>query len=395
MATDFLTPADLIAEGRRVLRERLDPEGTGKLKLGVGSRLNTALSLGAAMLTPILGHVAERVQARTLSGATGADLDIVAEDLWRTTRKASTAALGVVYLQRSGSTATVIPAGSRFAVPASGTQQPVVFSADFDVSCSSTKVAVPVSCTIDGVVGNVDPSSITQIMDSLPDTGWVIFTPTSGNPGPTAETAAAPLGGGADLETDDELRARLRSVPRDVLPGTKAGVYWGAISTPGVASVVVVEPFDGTLRVFAGDAAFQLPDVLRESIVANLETWRGGGVKTIVRQFAVSTVPVSMTIYMETDVSNYPQTALKQRAQQAVLDYFAPGRPHPDEYMLDGIKAAVAAAVGDVQRIDLAAPTLDVKRLLPASYGAVSALPRYVTSASLISIALSNPDQAA
>lgn len=392
---DLPTPADLVAEGQRSLRADLDPAGTGAVDLSAGSDLDTFLSAATAMMTPVLGHVADRVAARTLSSTTGSDLDEIAQDDFQDSRKNPAAARGFVYLIRPSGTSTTIPKGSRFAVPAAPAAAPVYFGADSDIGTSATKVAIPVTCTEQGAKGNVTVANITKIVDSLPDTTWALFTPSGGTPGPAGETAPAPIGGGADRETDDQLRARLQAVPSDASRqrGTLAAILFGTLRVPGVADAVAIEPSDGSVVVYAGDANYQLPNALKAAIDAELVSWRGYGVPVFVRPFLLQVVQVTASIYMQQAVTAYDTTSLQAAALAAVLAYFSPGRVHPDEYIraLLGAKMAKAIGVDDVQNIVFSAPGSDQTRSASSVYGGVPSLTRYVTDTSHVQLTLLGP----
>jgi uncharacterized phage protein gp47/JayE len=395
---DFPTQAQLVQRGAAVLRARLDPSGLGRVNLNVGSDLNTALSTLGAMTSPLIAHVAERVAARTKSGATGRDLQIIARDIWQTDYKPANKATGYVYLKRGGSSATTIPKGSKFAVPATDTSGPVYFEASADVSSSSTKVAVAIRALRSGTAGNIAYASLTQIADSLPDTTWSIFTPSGGDLGPAGETTPATIGGGAAVETDDELKARINSVSfiASRQRGTRDAILFGAKSVPGVYAAVPVEPGDGSVRLFVGDSAYGLSDDLKAAVEDELLGWRAFGVPCYVLPFALSTVQVTATVYMQQALSKYDAAALRQLAVAALLTYFSVTRPQPDEYVLDGIRGAIRDAVGidDVQDVTLTLPATSIYRTASSVYSGVSALTRYVTDSSHISLTFAAPHTA-
>lgn len=391
--SDYLTPADLVAEGARVLTADLDPDGTNPPDLAPGSDLTTFLSTAAGMLTPLLGHVSERVASVTLSGARGADLDVVAQDLFQAARKPAAYSTGVVYLQRqTTAAATTIPLGSRFAVPADGSAPAVQFAASGTVSVAAgvAKVAVPIACTQPGADGNVAPETVTRIVDALPDSGWAIFVPSVANPGPSSETAPAALGGGADAESDEELIARLRALPLDASrkPGTAAGVLYAATSVAGVASALVVETMDGMGSVFVGDEAGALPDALRVQVTAAVEDYRGLGVPLRILGYDVQDVDVAATVYMQRDVSSYDVQSLKSLGESAVQRYFD-DRIHDDEVIASAIGAAIAEAIDDEQGVRVDAPVEDILRRAPADYAAQGSIPRYRVGT--VTITIANP----
>lgn len=396
---DFLTQRDLVREGLATLRTELDPDGTNPPDLAAGSDLATFVSVAAGMISPLLGHVAERAAARTLSGATSIeDVATLAKDVYHDSLKLAAPAGGSIYLRRGGSSATSIPKGSRFAVPASGSQAAVYFEADEDTPSSSTKVAVAVTCTEPGRQGNVSLADITKIVDKLPDDGWSLFVPSVVIPGPTGETTPEDFGGGADAETIDEAKARLSKVPSDASqkPGLLDGILFGVQRVPGVADVVPVAPGDGSAVLYVGDAQYSLPSKLKTAVEAAAAAWRCFGIPIRVRPFTVQTVVNTITVYMEQPLAEYDTATLRELATAAVLAYYAPGRPHPDEYVRSAIGSKVARAVGleDVQSVAVSSPGSDQLRATDASYGAAGTINRYITDAAHVSITFAAPQTA-
>lgn len=393
---DFLTPDDLIAAGQQVLRTELDPDGRGIVDLQPGSDLTTLISMGAGMLTPLLAHHADRVAARTLSGAAGSDLRELALDVWQTQPRTAAPARGTLYLQRlSAVAATSIPLGNRFGVPPADGQPGVLFEAASEVPAAigTTAVAVPIRCTIDGSSGNVRRDLITQIVDRLPDPTWVIYQPIGGDPVLEGEPNPDPVGGGMDDETDEALKARLRASPRDAAqrPGTEDGIDFGIRETSGVAEVVLIEPGDGTVVAFVGDENLNLPAAMESDILARLPTFRGFGVPVAVRAFDVQDVAVDVTIYRDQQLDQYDLDTDRAAVLAALLDYFALTRSRPDEYTRDGMRLAIGRVIEGVQAITFVAPVADVVRQDNASYGAVTALTRYTTDEANVVIQFAAP----
>jgi hypothetical protein len=62
---------------------------------------------------------------------------------------------------------------------------------------------------------------------------------------------------------------------------------------------------------------------------------------------------------------------------------------------LTAISSAFETAHPEVQSVELATPTVDVKPLADSGYGAVQTINRYVTSAALISALVLDPQTAA
>lgn len=395
MASTLPTVSDLLSVGQASLRQSIDPNGTGAIDLNPGSRLDIFLSAALALATRNTAHVANRVAARSKQSARGEDLDVIASDLYNTQRKPSNPATGTVYLQRSGSTATVIPFGSRFAVPASGSQPAVTFFASEDVPSSTTYAAVAVQAVTNGSAGNVALSAITKIVDTLPDTGWSLYVPTVGDPVLAGASAPDVIAGGDDGEVgnDDAFVARLNQSSFDAAqtPGTYLGMKAAMLEVPGVFDATLISPGDGTIRIFAGDVNYNLSSALKASVLAAAETVRAFGNPVIVLPYTVVNVSVVGNIYMRRPVRNYDSAAIASQAVSNVLDYFTSGRESPDSYFTDKIGAAMESAHAETQSVTLSSPSSSVLPQPSGNYSGVSTINRYVTSTSLVKVAVLDP----
>jgi len=393
--TDQLpSKSDFVQAGENSLRVDLDPSGTGKIDLTDGSRLTAQISCVAQMLLRGEASLTKIAKARSVDSAVGEDLDEIARLDYGTSRLTASFSVGVVYMQRTGVAATSIPAGSRVGVPG-GSGQPSIdytFNDDVPVAANVATVALNVTASEVGGQGNVQLSAVTKIVDQLPDTTWALYVPVGGDP--LLNGAAAPLafGGGSLIETDDELRARLKAVSTDASKqkGTKAAVDFGARQVPGVRFVDSFEPGDGSVVLFVGDANYGLPAALLTAVLAELDNWRTDGVVVYVRPYNVIVVQVTATLYMNRPVFNYNASALVAAAIALVQRYFG-GRQPPDEVLVNAVRSAILAADGDTQDCLLTSPSVDILRKQSASYSSTLTLNRYVTNATSIAITLAGP----
>lgn len=384
--TNLPTVAELAEIAQEELRLALDPLGTGAVDLHDGSRATALVSLQVGLASRAVRYAADREAAARASTAAGDDLDIVARDFYGEARKPEAFATGVIRLLRGvGLPATTIPQGSRFAVPATGSTPAVVYGATATtaVLLGETTADVALTAVEPGEAGNIEnPATVTQIVDVLPDTTWAVTAPPPG----------VMFGGGALAESDDVLRARLLQIGTEDSDqrGTQRAILTGCLRVPGVRWVTVVEPLNGTVVAYVGDAGFGLPDALREAVRVELLNWRCLGVPVNLRPFTVSNVNVDAVIYMARALDNYDQGAIRAAAAREVLVYFN-GRPNPDEYFREMISAAVARSHPEVQHVVLNAPGLDVLRPPAAGYSALSTIFRYRVRASDMRFTLSAP----
>ena len=395
MASSIPSVAETAAFIDDTLRGEVDPNGTGAYNSRPGSDNAALVSLLTKVATKAYAFAADRKKASITASAEGDDLDDHVRDVYFDARQDSSAAVGTIYMQRLAGplAATTIDQGWRAGTVADGTQQAVEFGATSPVSVAAgvSAVAVPVQCQQDGAVGNVILSAITEKLDPLDDTNWVIYVPLAGDPVLAGKTAPDVIGGGRDREEDDEVKARVLQRPAQAVPGTKAGVYKGATDVPGVASAVPIEIGDGTGLVYVGDVNYQLPSALQQAVAVNLESWRPFGVPVGVRAMNLHTVQVSARIYMQRLVNNYDLSVLKAAVVAAIKRYFTTERVHPDEYFIDAIKTAIGKANAETQSVLLDSPLVDVRRPLDSAYGTVQALDRYVVTDATISVQFFNP----
>lgn len=379
------------------LRGEIDPNATGAYDNSPGSDNAALISVLTKVAMGVYGYAADRKKASLGQSAEGDDLDVILEDVYFDERQGANAAVTTVYLKRTAGplAATSIDQGTRFGVPQTSTTPAVTFEATQTVPVPSAQgyVAVPVKCQVEGSVGEVQLSAITQILDTLDDSNWVLYVPIGGDPVLNGKPNPDVVGGGQDQENDDQAKARVLVRPAQAAPGTKAGVYKGATTVPGVASAVPVEPGDGTGLVYAGDQNFLLPSALQQKVKVQLEDWRAFGVAVDVRPMTVVTVLITGTVYMQLDLSNYDLNALLSNAVAGVIAYFQTGRARPDEYFIDRIRGAIGDANQGTQSVVLSSPgvTADQKRPADGSMGAVSAITRYIVSAASIQITFQGP----
>lgn len=393
--SELPTVDELIETGRASLRVDLDPNGTGAIDLNAGSRLDVALSLNAALGLRALRFTGDRVAASRLASAVDTDLEALALDLFQETRKGDNRATGYVWLQRlGGGAATTIPKGTRVGVPATATKRAIVYQATelFPVASAggTQQIQVPIEAVEAGPHANLaDRIFLNTILDPL-EAKWTIVQPES------AKGQDLVIAGGADRESDDVLRARLQQL--DPLAqrqrGTRAAILGGALRVPGVRYATAVETLDGMVGLWVGDESGRLSSAMQIAIDKELLQWRCYGAPCPARSYTLATVVVSMIVFLQRSMSEFDIVSLRERAVQAVKDYFALDRDNPAEYTRAGIFGAIARALGTdvVQDYDSATflPATDVLRDTDADYSS-GVMTRYVVSDSTISIYFSDP----
>lgn len=382
---DLPTTSDLLDAGQGALRTALDPAGTGAVNLRAGSKNDTLLSVAIALQTRGLSYASARIAAARLSSATDTDLDTVGMDLFGEPRKDVAFAIGTAYLQRSGTAATVIPAGTRVAVPAAAGQSAVVFNttADVSVGASVLTATAAIQAAAAGAASNVPLASVTAILDALPDTTWTLYVPISGPPPDT-------IGFGADAETDDVYRARLQQLAINATVATQYAILQAALAVPGVMYATAVEPLDGTVVLYVGDAQYGLPAAGVTLVTQALLTVRALGLPVLVRPYAATVVSIAARAYMTRALTNYDVAGIQAAAYAAITDLFT-GSARAEEYYLSAIEAAVFKGDPEVQDVQLDAPASNSRRPPDTGYGSITALVRYYVTPSSVSITVLPP----
>jgi hypothetical protein len=387
------TTTELALRFEAALRLGIDPTGVGAINLRPGSDNAVLVSMATQLGNRLFAYAADRGAARSLGSSTGDDLDDYVRDIFADKRKEASVSVGTVYLQRAGTNPSPVPKGSRFGTRAQGTQQALQFEAAADISAGTavSRVAIPIRCRTPGLVGNVALASILDILDPLPDPTWQIYVPSTNDPvlngGPVDV-----IGGGGDHETDDQLKARMgqRSLDTDRQRGTRAAILAGAGKVGGVVYTTAIEPQDGTVVLYVGDASYQLPQSLAAAVRLELENWRAFGVPVLIRPYNAQLVPITLALFMARPLSNYDTAAINAAVVAEVVRYFE-NRPQPDEYYTEAIIAAGFRAHVEAQHSVLATPSQSVQRPADAGYGAVTALNRYFVKPESISVSILDP----
>lgn len=369
---DLPTLDEVVELAQDELRLAVDPQGRTTVNLTDGSRNTALVSMQTGLAMRVVRYAADREAASRASTAEEDDLDTVARDFYGEERKEEAFARGAIRLQRgAGRPAGTIPRGTRFAVPAAGASAAVVFEARETVAVASgdTEAVVPLRAIESGASGNLsDPNLITQILDTLPDTTWEIG----------AWSDPDGFAGGDERESDATLRARLLQIGTEDNDqrGTYAAIVAGALRVRGVRYAVAVEPRNGTVVLFVGDAGYALNEALAQDVRTELLNWRCFGVAVDLRPFTVSDVAISATVHMARGLENYDLATIAAQAEANLLAYFD-ARPYPDEYYLDRIQGALGDAHEEVQHVALLAPLADVQRPADTTYASTVTLTRY------------------
>lgn len=149
-------------------------------------------------------------------------------------RRIGTRATGIVTLSRPNASTydTTIPKGTQFSTRPNASIPGLIFVATETVRlrADETRVLVRVECTTPGTIGNLPAG----VIDGLPNSINI--------PGITSVTNEVPTSGGADSETDEQLKARFQNTIFRNMAGTNDQFLALALSHPAVSKSNIIGP---------------------------------------------------------------------------------------------------------------------------------------------------------
>lgn len=261
--------------------------------------------------------------------------------IWGITRKAATAATGsATFTVQAGS---LIPSGTLLQA-----LDAVQYQTTADATVVGTSATAPITAVVAAAAGNrATGQSLTMVSPIV---------------GVQSTATAGLLSGGADVEKDDALRARLLARIQNPPQGGSAADYvaW-ALAVPGVtrAWVYPQELGVGTVTVrFVrdndGTGAAIIPDSTEVAAVqAYIDARRP--VTAQVTVVAPAAVPLNFTIQGLTPSTAAVQAAVQTELQDMLLRESTPG----GTILLSHIRAAISSATGETD-FTLTAPAANV-----------------------------------
>lgn len=249
----------------------------------------------AAVGDRIVGYAADRIKATFVDGAAGEDLTKLADDHWNVERVAAVAAVGTVSFSRASFAAGAgdVNAGSVVATQRDALGVEVRFLTDALVHFGATELgpkSVVVTAADTGTAGNVAAAAINRVVTTLFDSSITV-------------TNAAITVGGAEEESDDDLRDRVRSFSSTLRRGTLAALEYGAKLVTTVKQATAVEDGTGAVTVYVTDASGASNAAMVADVIAELENWRAAGsLVTVTGGSLYSLNPIEITLSVRTGV---------------------------------------------------------------------------------------------
>lgn len=231
-------------------------------------------------------------------------------------------ALGVERLQATGAVTTMkltasmarpegiaIPKGTRFT---SGDGAFFALTEPYYLSATQTTISVKAVCTEASAKGNGYPiGSITTLVDPIPYIANV--------------TNITISEGGADTETDDAFRERIREAPESFSCAGAEGAYefFTKKASALISSVKVVSPKPGDIVVYPGLASGKIAKEEILKLVQNAltdKTVRPLTDNVSVKAPTAKNYSIDLQYYIDSDNAYYADT-IKTRVDEAVTDY--------------------------------------------------------------------------
>ncbi len=303
----------------------------------------------ATTASRIVAYASHRFLTCFLDGAAGQDLTDLAEDRG-VTRDPGAAAVGTVTFTRASFAAGggTIPAGHRVAADPDENGDFSVFALDDDLVFGPTTLTASGSatCTKVGKAGNVNEDAINRSLDII------AFDPS------ITVTNVEHFVGGAEIESDEDLRDRVRGFFLTQARGTIDALEFGAKEVPGVARVTVAVDDSGVVTVYVADEEGNSNSDMADAVTEELEHWRDAADIVYVTGGVIYVQAITLRLTVRTGVD---QATLLTKVRQAVKSMTY--RLNPGETLVRE-KIAAAAMEVDRQKItkcEVIYPTADVE----------------------------------
>ncbi len=258
------SPQDLIDVGEAELKIRRPA-----LQVFEGDITEAQLHASAAMGDVVLREAARLFRNTFIDGARGDALTELVDDHLGLRRFEAQAANVLLDLTRASfaAGAGIIPAGHTVATEFDAGGNEIRFRLDAAVAFGATdlsKVGVPATATVTGVISNAAAGTIARNIDPVFDPSIVPSNP-------------ANAAGGVEEESDEELRVRARAFFLTLRRGTIAALEFGARQVPSVKVATAIEGALAVVTVFVADADGNSTPTMISNVATELENWRCAG----------------------------------------------------------------------------------------------------------------------
>lgn len=255
----------------------------------------------AAVGDRLVGYQADLTRATFVDGARGAELTTLASDHWNIARIAAAKALGAATFTRTSTVGVAtVPAGTVVATERDSLGQTVEYTTDTLLSLPALTASgtVGITASVGGLAGNVQLGKVVRVPSTIPGGfSW------------TVNNAGAIIGG-AEEESDDELRERIRTFSTTLRRGTLSALEFGARQVAQVKQATAVEDSSGSVTVFVTDTNGASNAQMVSDVLDELENWRAAGALVTVTGGSLFQLnPISITLAVRAGVDTAAITA--------------------------------------------------------------------------------------
>lgn len=275
-----------------------------------GSALDAIAGGGAVLSQDVIRSALDRFSELFFSTATGAALDALALDRLNLLRKPAVAAIGELTWTRGAAVGGyTVPAGTQFQATVGTEVVTFVSTADVTLLAVDTTATIPCEAIETGLVGNVAIGVVTEIVPPLPVDADATVT----NP--------ARFAGGAEAETDELFRARIKRYYASLRRGTNEALETAALGVPGVAHAAIDErdlQLSGFTWLFISDTSGGSNAAL-EALVRNvIEAWRAAGCQIVVNGAVPQVVALSVELAIRQGAN---RDTIRTACRAAIVNY--------------------------------------------------------------------------
>jgi uncharacterized phage protein gp47/JayE len=257
-------------------------------------------------------RINKAIEAFKFSGAFDEDLDNRVGD-YGMRRKPGTASTGpVTFIRNTPNPATfTIYAGSQISTQPDVFGNTIDFNLQNDLSFPSgaTYVTGMVTCATTGVIGNVASGTITNITSTIPGVD------SASNPEAFVD--------GANVETNDQLKARVPLYIQGLKQGNEAAIRAAALSVPGIVLSKAERTAAGQVTAYVSSQSGVLSSSQLTQVKNAIETAAAFGMEANVVTPTVSYITITMDITY--NPNNFSKDIINSGIKSTIYDFILNG----------------------------------------------------------------------
>jgi len=307
------------------------------------------LMVAAAMADKCVEFTAASFKATYLDGAAGGDLTTLADDHWNIQRFDAVAATVDVTFTRptDAGGAGSIPAGTVVATQTDPDGRAFRYTTDTALAIGATDLTATVAATaeVTGTDSNVVPGAINRIVDNLYDSTFTV-----NNVGFAV--------GGSEVESDDQLRERVRGFFATLSRGTFDALVFGAKQVPGVVVVSGSVSGTGVATIYVADAAGNSSSQMVNDVQVELDTnWKcfGTALTVVGGSALLQDIDYSIVVTDGTSVID-----LEPLIEEAITGTLLKLDPEDPMYLAQIITAIRNVDIDNIENVIINSPVSDV-----------------------------------